>query len=308
MNMITSALLASAAALALSTPAMAQSECTSVTMSDVGWTDITSTTTLTRLMLEAMGYDVEVDMIGVPVTYASMDAGDIDVFLGNWMPAQQGALQSYLDKGTIETLSTNLEGTKYNIVVPTYLSDEGLKTYEDLPKFADQLGKKVYGIEAGNEANEYLIKLTQPGQLLEGWEIVQSSEQGMLAQVQRFYPREEAVAFLAWAPHPMNATFDITYLQGGEEFFGDEGVVNTVVREGFAGECPNVAKLLQQQKFTLQMENEMMGYILDDGMEAEAAVKTWIGDHPEVIEPWLEGVTTVDGAEALPVVQKALGL
>ncbi|MDH2325384.1 choline ABC transporter substrate-binding protein [Cereibacter sp. SYSU M97828] len=301
-------LLATACTLALAAPAMAQSECTAVTFSDVGWTDITSTTSATRQILEALGYDVEVDIIGVPVTYASMDSGDIDVFLGNWMPAQQGALQPYLDSGSIETLKVNLEGTKYNIAVPTYLYDAGLQTYEDLPKFKDQLQSTVYGIEPGNEANEFLTSLTEPGQILEGWEIVQSSEQGMLAQVSRFYPQEQAVAFLAWEPHPMNATYDIKYLKGGEEFFGEEGVVNTVIRKGFADECPNVAKLLSQQTFTLPMENEMMGLILDDGMEPDAAVLQWLKEHPGTVDPWLAGVTTVDGEEGLPVVKEALGL
>ncbi|WP_136683748.1 choline ABC transporter substrate-binding protein [Falsirhodobacter xinxiangensis] len=301
-------LLATACTLALAAPALAQSECTAVTFSDVGWTDITSTTSATRQILEALGYDVEVDIIGVPVTYASMDSGDIDVFLGNWMPAQQGALQPYLDSGSIETLKVNLEGTKYNIAVPTYLYDAGLQTYEDLPKFKDQLQSTVYGIEPGNEANEFLTSLTQPGQILEGWEIVQSSEQGMLAQVSRFYPQEQAVAFLAWEPHPMNATYDIKYLKGGEEFFGEEGVVNTVIRKGFADECPNVAKLLSQQMFTLPMENEMMGLILDDGMEPDAAVLQWLQEHPGTVDPWLAGVTTVDGEEGLPVVKEALGL
>lgn len=308
MNVIRTTLLAGTAALAFAAPALAQSECTSVSMADVGWTDLAATTSLTRQILEALGYDVDVDVIGVPVAFASMDAGDLDVFLGNWMPSQTSAITPYLEKGSIQTLGKNLQGTKYNLAVPTYLADQGLKTYADLAKFADQLDNKIYGIEPGNEANEYLLGLTQPGGELEGWEIVQSSEQGMLAQVQRFYPREEPVVFIGWAPHPMNATFDMSYLEGGQDFFGDEGQVNTVARAGFAEDCPNVAKLLSQQVFTLPMENEMMGYILDDGMEADDAVTKWVADNPNTIDPWLAGVTTVDGAEALPVVKKALGL
>lgn len=308
MTSMKSALLASAAALALAGPALAQSECTEVSFSDVGWTDITVTTSATKQVLEALGYDVEVDILGVPVTYASMDKGDIDVFLGNWMPAQEGAIKSYLDSGTIETLTTNLTGTKYTLAVPAYLWDKGVKSYADLAKFKDDLDGKVYGIEPGNEGNGYLISLTEPGKALEGFEIVESSEQGMLAQVARIYPSEKGVAFLGWEPHPMNANFELKYLTGGEDFFGAEGVVNTVVRKGFKDECPNVAKLLSQQTFTLPMENEIMGKILDDGQEADDAVLEWLKANPATIDPWLAGVTTVDGAEGLPVVKEALGL
>ncbi|MBZ4690379.1 MAG: Substrate-binding region of ABC-type glycine betaine transport system [Cereibacter sp.] len=308
MTSFRSALLASAAAFALAAPALAQSDCTAVSFSDVGWTDITVTTSATKQVLEALGYEVEVDILGVPVTYASMDKGDIDVFLGNWMPAQEGAIKPYLDSGTIETLTTNLTGTKYTLAVPGYLYDKGVKSYADLAKFKDDLDGKVYGIEAGNEGNGYLISLTEPGGPLEGFEIVESSEQGMLAQVARIYPTEKGVAFLGWEPHPMNANFELKYLTGGEDFFGSEGVVNTVVRKGFAEACPNVAKMLGQQTFTLPMENEIMGKILDDGQEADEAVLEWLKANPATIDPWLAGVTTVDGKDGLPVVKEALGL
>ena len=81
----------------------------------------------------------------------------------------------------------------------------------------------------------------------------------------------EPIVFLGWEPHPMNANFSLKYLTGGEEFFGEEGVVNTVTRVGYAAECPNTGALLKNMTFTLPMENEIMGAILDDGEEAADA-------------------------------------
>ena len=130
----------------------------------------------------------------------------------------------------------------------------------------------------------------------------------MLAQVSSLYPEEKAVVFLGWEPHPMNATFSLKYLTGGEEFFGAEGIVQTVARKGFAEACPNVATLLKNQKFTLPMENEIMGKILTDGEDPDAAVMDWLKANPTAIDSWLAGVTTKDGAEGLPAVKAALGL
>jgi glycine betaine/proline transport system substrate-binding protein len=286
----------------------AQAECSKVTFSDVGWTDITTTTSATKQILQALGYEVDVKILAVPVTFASLESGDIDVFLGNWMPAQEGAIKPYLDSGAAEVLSVNLEGTNYTLAVPAYLYDKGLHTFADIPKFKDELEGKIYGIEPGNEGNGYLISLTEPGKTLEGFEVVESSEQGMLAQVNRAYAQDKAVVFLGWAPHPMNANFELKYLTGGEDFFGGEGVVNTLVRKGFAEECPNVATLLKNEKFSLAMENQIMGAILDEGQEPDVAVKAWIQENPEVITPWLAGVTTKDGADGLAAVKTALGL
>lgn len=303
---LTSAL--SLAALLAAAPALAQDACTEVSLSDVGWTDITATTSAAKQVLEALGYDVDVQVLSVPVTFEALSQGDLDVFLGNWMPSQTSAIQPYLDDGSIETLGVNLEGTKYNLAVPAYLYDQGLRTYEDMAEFKDALGGEIYGIEPGNEGNTYLIGLTEPGGPFEGFEVVESSEQGMLAQVESAVEAEEPIVFLGWEPHPMNAAFPLKYLEGGEDFFGGQGNVYTVTRKGFAEDCPNVAALLKNMTFTLPMENEMMGLILDQGMEPDEAVKQWLTEHPETFDAWLSGVTTVDGGDGLAAVRSAMGL
>ena len=38
-----------------------------------------------------------------------------------------------------------------------------------------------------------------------------------------------------------------------------------------------------------------MGAILDDGEDPDDAAEAWLKANPEVLEPWLEGVTTRDG-------------
>ena len=68
--------------------------------------------------------------------------------------------------------------------------------------------------------------------------------------------------------------------------------VYTNARAGYLEECPNVGQLLKNLKFTLTMENEIMGGILNDGEEAEAAATSWLKEHPEVLDAWLDGVTT----------------
>ena len=60
-----------------------------VRFSDVGWTDVTATTALVTQLLRTIGYSPTITVLSVPVTFASLQNNDIDVFLGNWMPAQE---------------------------------------------------------------------------------------------------------------------------------------------------------------------------------------------------------------------------
>lgn len=303
-----------AGAVLIGTAAMAAEpdSCKTVRFSDVGWTDITATTAVTSVVLEGLGYTTKADILSVPVTYQSLKNGDIDVFLGNWMPTMEADIAPFKADGSVETVRANLEGAKYTLAVPTYLADAGLKDYTDIAKFKDQLNGKIYGIEPGNDGNRLIQKMIDENKDgLGGFELVESSEQGMLAEVQRASRGNKAIVFLGWEPHPMNTNFQLTYLTGGDDVFGPNfggATVFTNVRKGYLEECPNVGKLLQNLAFTLPMESKVMGGILDDGLEPADAATAWLKANPAPLETWLAGVTTVDGGEGLAAVKAHLGL
>jgi glycine betaine/proline transport system substrate-binding protein len=301
-----SALIAVSAAPA----AAAEAEsCKLVRFSDVGWTDITATTAVTTTVLNALGYETEIQVLAVPVTYSSLKNKDIDVFLGNWMPTMEGDIAPYREEGSVETVTTNLEGAKYTLAVPKYTFDAGLQSFADIAKFKDELDSKIYGIEPGNDGNRLILDMIDTGKFeLTGFELVESSEQGMLSQVQRAVDREEPIVFLGWEPHPMNANFEMAYLSGGDEVFGPNyggATVHTNVRAGYTAECPNVGKFLSNLTFTLPMENEIMGAILS-GTDASQAAMDWLKANPDAVTPWLDGVTTFDGGDAAAAVKAAL--
>ncbi|MEH6403617.1 MAG: choline ABC transporter substrate-binding protein [Sneathiella sp.] len=290
----------------------AYADCSTVRLSDVGWTDITATTAATATVLEGLGYKANVKVLSVPVTYTAMANGDIDVFLGNWMPTMEGDIKAYRDAGTVETVGRNLEGAKYTLAVPKYTYDAGLKSFADIGKFKDQLSGKIYGIEPGNDGNRLIQDMIQTKSMgLDGFKVVESSEQGMLSQVARAGKKKDHVVFLGWEPHPMNANFEMAYLSGGDDFFGPNfggAEVFTNTRKGYSAECQNVGVLLKNLEFSLAMENEIMGAILNDDKDADDAAKAWIKKNPAVLTKWLDGVKTIDGKDGLSSVKASLGL
>ncbi len=301
-------LLAGAATFSLALPAAAN--CDKVTFSDVGWTDITATTAVTTTVLQALGYETDIKVLSVPVTYTALSSGDIDVFLGNWMPTMEADIAPYRENGTVETVRTNLVGAKYTLATNAKGAELGITDFAAIAAQKDALEGKIYGIEPGNDGNRLIMDMiTADAFGLGGFEVVESSEQGMLAQVERADKAGAPVVFLGWEPHPMNANFKMTYLAGGDDFFGPDfggAEVATNVRKGYVAECPNTGKLLQNLEFSLAMENEIMGAILNDGADPAEAAKTWLAAHPEVLAPWLDGVTTKDGGDALAAVIAAL--
>lgn len=281
--------------------------CTSVHFAETGWTDLALTTETARHVLTALGYETKSDMLGLGIIYESLEAGSIDAFLGYW-PLAQVEFQPYYDRNAAIVLGDNLENTKFTLAVPTYVAEAGVKSFDDLAAHAEKFDSKIYGIEPGS--NGYILDMVAAGgHGTQGWEVVESSEQGMLAQVESATDGKDWIVFLGWAPHPMNTRFDITYLSGGDDVFGPNygaDTVRTVSRPNFDSDCPNAAKLLANIKFTMDYENAGMARILNDELPASDAALEMMRKNPDLVYSWLDGVTTRDGQPARTAVEALL--
>ncbi|XNS86672.1 choline ABC transporter substrate-binding protein [Vibrio cyclitrophicus] len=285
-------------------------QCENVRFADVGWTNITATTAVTSELLKGLGYKTKTDLLSVPVTYSSMANGDIDVFLGNWMPTMEGDIAKYREAGTVETVRANLEGAKYTLAVPKYVYDAGVKSFADLAKHADKFKDRIYGIEPGNDGNRLIQSMIDSDAFgLKDFSLVESSEAGMVSQVSRAARRSQWIVYLGWAPHPMNSNVEMEYLAGGDDFFGPNyggANVYTNVRSNYLSECSNVGQLLQNLEFTLEMENQLMEEILNQKAKPEQAAQQWLINNPQQVEAWLDNVKTHKGESATQAVTEYL--
>jgi len=290
-----------------SVSAWAEQRCDTVKMADPGWSDIAATNAITSVLLEGMGYKAKIDTLAVPIIFGGLKDGQVDIFLGNWMPAQQGFYDKFVASGEVTQLAKNLDGTEFTLAVPDYVWEAGVHDFADLNKYAEQFDKKIYGIGSGAPANLSLQDIIKKNDFdLGQWKLVESSEQAMLAEVSRAVKKHKFVTFLGWTPHPMNVQLKMRYLKGGEKYFGDTGSVHTLTRKGYAQACPNVGKLLSNLSFTLDMENSIMAEVLNNKVSNTEAAKAWLKANPAVLDKWLDGVQTADGKEALPAVKAKL--
>lgn len=287
-----------------------QESCRKVRLAEPGWNDLAFTTGVAQSLLQALGYEPQSDLLGIDVIYLSLKNQDLDVFLGYWDPAMKAYFSPYEKDGSVETIRQNLSGAKYTFAVPAYVWDAGVKDFSDLKVHADKFEKKMYGIEPGS--NQLMLDaIADPSLGLDGWEVVESSEQGMLAELARHVDMKTFFVFQGWAPHPMNTTFDIRYLTGGDKFYGPgfgAATVSTQVRKGYVEECPNVGRLLKNLAFDIDTENRGMGYLMNDGLAPEDAGRKAIGENPKLLDAWLAGVTTIDGKPGVAAARAAFGL
>lgn len=283
--------------------------CKTVRFGQVAWTDLQATTGVAHTLLSGLGYEPKVTDVQLEVAFTSLKNKDLDVFLGNWMPSQSAQITPFTKEGTVETIGANLEGAGYGLVVPDYVAAGGVKDLKDVGKHADKFGKKIYGIEPGNDGNKIVEGfIADKANGLDGFKLVESSEQGMLTQAGKDIKKKDWIVFLGWTPHPVMGKMNLVYLSGmGDSGFGS-ATVFTNTRAGYVKDCPNVGKLLANLKYTVDMEGQIMGDILDNKKDPNQAAKAWIKANPQSLDAWLDGVTTFSGEDGKAAVKKSLGL
>ena len=293
-------------------PAIEPEACKNVRFAANSWTDTQATTGTALAVLKALDYQPKMQLISIPKTLEALKKKEIDVFLGNWMPAMEKLINPYLAENSIEIVAQNLADAKYTLAVPSYLYKKGLKNFQDIVKFKKKLDSTIYASEPGSAGNLHITNMINSNDFgLKGWRIVESNELGMLDQVAQAIARKKPIVFLAWEPHPMNMQFKINYLAGGDKYFGADyggSSVFTNVRTGFTKLCPNIGQFLINLRFSLQQENEVMSIIMNHNADPQAAGKAWLVRNPDKLTPMLEGVKTRDGKDGLMAVKAAFGI
>ncbi len=278
----------------------------------VPWTCVTVKTEVAEYILDTLGYDATTMMLSVPIAYQGLATGEADVFLGNWMPTMSGIANPHFERGKVTQMNPIMENAKYTLAVPRYAYEGGLRHFEDIARFADKLDHKIYGIEEGNDGNEVIEMMIAENMFnLGDFDIIPSSETGMLSQVQSYARNNQWIVFLGWSPHWMNNIIDMEYLKGSDErTFGENDGTATVyinIRSGFDQEQPNVIKFLENFEVPIDMINTAMTMLYEDSnLKDLDAGLIWLRENPEVYRGWMEGVTTVDGKPALPLIEKAI--
>lgn len=276
--------------------------CKNVRLGVVNWTDVIATSAMTQVLLEDLGYNVKQTSASQQIIFAGIRDQRLDLFLGYWNPLMTQTITPFVEQKQVRVLDQpSLKDARATLAVPTYLADKGLKSFADIARFKKELGGKIYGIEPGSGANTQIKDMIARNRFgLGDFQLVESSEAGMLSAVTRAVKRNEAIVFFGWAPHPMNVNQDMTYLTGSEDALGpNEGMATvwTVTAPDYASRCPNADKLLSNLTFTAADESRMMQPLLEH-KDAFDSARQWLKDHPQDRQRWLQGVTTFDGKPA----------
>ncbi len=259
-----------------------------ITIGYMAWDEAIATSYLWSNLLKEKGYDVELKNVEAGIVYQGLSTGDIDLFLDSWLPQTHADyMKEYGEK--IEKIGVWYDNASLSIAVPEYVT--GIDSLEDLAANADTFGGEIIGIEPGAGLTAATQDKVIPEYGLTGkLDLKVSSTPAMLAALDGAVKGQKPIVVTLWHPHWAYAKYQLKDLADPKGTLGGAEEINTLARQGFSADFPEVTEMLKKFKMDDQqlgsLEDLMFNVHKDD---EEKAVEEWLKANPDY-------ATSLDGA------------
>lgn len=251
-----------------------------IEISYVNWACATASTYLVKNILENEGYEVELHDLQAGMMWQSLTTDDADFILAAWLPGTHASYFGEVEEQVVN-VGPNYEGAMIGLVVPSYVDIDSI---EELNDNIDKFEGQIVGIDAGagimaatNTAiEEYALDL----------DLLESSDAAMTAELARAIENNEWVVVTGWAPHWKFADFDLKFLEDPKGVFGEEETINTITREGFASDHPEVQSFLENYKLTAEQLGGLIS-MMEEYTDRDEAAQAWIEQNKSLVDSWL---------------------
>ncbi len=248
----------------------------------VNWVECVANTNLAKAALEDKGYTVNLINAEVALIFSAVASGDADLFLEVWEPITH---KDYMDKfgSKVENLGTVYDNGQLGLVVPAYVD---INSIEELEANKDKFEGKITGINPGAGIMGITENVIEDYNL--DFNLMPSSEAGMLAALKKAYDAKDWVVVTGWKPHTKFTQFDLKILEDPKGTMGSVETLSIIATKGWSDKNPELATFFSNFK----MNDELLGSLMlkiEEGTTSEAeAAKEWYLDHKETVDSWWE--------------------
>lgn len=234
----------------------------------MSWADAEITVKLANKALEdKLKQPVKLVMADIGIQFQALSAGKVDVIPMAWIKiAHQRFWDKYKDN--LEDLGMIYPG-RLGLAVPDIVPASEVSSIADLakPEVKAKLDGKILTDEAGNGHYKMALRAIEDYKL-DGYKLVNSSEAGMLKQLDRNLARNEWSVVNAWSPHWMFQKWPLRYLDDPKEVFGQEDEIHAIARKGFTKDFPQVAHFFTNFKIPSKDLEMMMNEARESSTDA----------------------------------------
>ena len=251
-----------------------------VTIAMVNWIECIANTHLAKVVLEEKGYEVELVNADVAPVFAAVAKGDADLFMEVWEPITH---ESYIEKfgSQVEHLGTVYDDGRLALIVPEYVS---INSIDELNSQKDKFDGQIIGINPGAGIMGVTEQVIKDYDL--DFELVASSEAGMLASLKKAYDKKEWIVVTGWKPHTKFARYDLKLLKDPKGTMGQAETISVIATKGWSEANPELAPFFKNFKMNDDQLGSLMVAIENAPGQEDKAALNWYKEHKELVDGW----------------------
>lgn len=251
-----------------------------VTIAMVNWVECIADTYLAKAVLEEKGYKVNLVNADVAPVFAAVAKGDADVFMEVWEPITH---KPYMDKfgDKVEHLGTIYKDGRLGLVVPDYVT---INSIDELNSVKAKFDGKIIGINPGAGIMKITQKVIDDYNL--DYELVASSEAGMLASLKKAYDKQDWIVVTGWKPHTMFARYKLKILKDPKGTMGSAETISIIATKGWKETHPELATFFSNFKMNDDLLGSLMVAVQENTGKEEEAASKWYHEHKDLVDSW----------------------
>jgi glycine betaine/proline transport system substrate-binding protein len=248
----------------------------------VEWASEIASTYVVKVVLEQLGYEVDVISVSAAAMWQAVASGDADGHIAAWLPTTHAHYLKAV-KDNLVNLGPNLEGTKIGLVVPNYVTIDSI---EELNAQIDKFDGKIIGIDPGAGLMSKTEKVVEDYKLSQ-FKLIEGSGASMTAALAEAIRTQEWIVVTGWTPHWKFARWQLKYLKDPKNIYGQEEYIGTVVRKGLKEEMPEVYRVLDNFYWTATDMGQVMIMNQQKNTTPYENAKRWVDDNQDLVSKWL---------------------
>jgi len=262
----------------------------SLTFGIVPWSESLAIGSLVNHVLTVeLGMNVDTMNPNIGAAYTAIKQGDMDQFVESWLLLTH---EAYWEKSAADLCDFGpiYEDALLCWAVPNYVPEDVVSSVEDLgkPEVKEKMGGEIVGIDPGAGLMQHSEVMMEEYPVLEGWELKDSSDYAMVAELKRRMQRDEWTVVTLWKPHYAFARFDIRTIDEPKKILGAEERIHMVGRKDFMSVFPNkVSEFLSRFYLPIGKVNELTDMHDEYG---DAAGGKFANKYPELVDYWINGI------------------
>ncbi len=253
----------------------------------VEWSSEVASTNVIKVVLEELGYEVDIIPVSAAVMWQAVASGDADGLVAAWLSTTHAHyLKAVQHK--VENLGPNLVGTKIGLVVPQYVT---INSIDELKSNVNRFNKKIIGIDPGAGLMSKTEQVMQEYQL-HRFKLMEGSGAIMAAVLADAIKNDQWIVVTGWTPHWMFSRWKLKYLNDPKNIYnpsldGSKEFIGTIVRKGLKKDMPKAYKVLDQFVWEPKDMEQVMTWNENDEADPYENAKRWVNENREIVEKWM---------------------